>query len=380
VHILFLHFAREWSGTARAFSVAARGLAARGHTVRFLAEPDSSAEQSATRMATVASKLSAVDPDAQTKAAPFEVVQFEGEGSSLGAGWRLKNLFRTWDADVVFVTTEREHIIASIACWLGRRGSIVRRTPAGRSLQIHLGGRIAAWLTRTAYLFADEGAANAANVPRRSGKPIVAMLGVDVTRYPERPTEVSPDSAEALGIRYIICVYDKTSRGRAATAIRTVSMLSPRHPYLRLMIFGPGSDSEELRMQAAALGVLDLVSFLGERDDHLLLMRDADLGWVVAEADTAAYGILDLMALGVPVIAAEGTIAEAYVANMITGTLIPPDDAATTAAAVVTLLTNEETRTAIGAAGRARVAREFPESAMVDGFEEAATAAGGPHR
>ena len=36
-------------------------------------------------------------------------------------------------------------------------------------------------------------------------------------------------------------------------------MLSPRHPYLRLMIFGPGSDSEELRMQAAALGVLDLV-------------------------------------------------------------------------------------------------------------------------
>jgi glycosyltransferase involved in cell wall biosynthesis len=280
----------------------------------------------------------------------------------------------------VFVTTEREHIIASIACWLGRRGSVVRRTPAGRSLEMHLGGRIAAWLTRTAYLFADEGAANAAKIPRRSGKPIVAMLGVDVTRYPERPTEVSPDSAEALGIRYIICVYDKTSRGRAATAIRTVSMLSPRHPYLRLMIFGPGSDSEELRMQAAALGVLDLVSFLGERDDHLLLMRDADLGWVVAEADTAAYGILDLMALGVPVIAAEGTIAEAYVANMITGTLIPPDDAATTAAAVVTLLTNEETRTAIGAAGRARVAREFPEQAMVDGFEEAATAAGGRHR
>jgi glycosyltransferase involved in cell wall biosynthesis len=143
------------------------------------------------------------------------------------------------------------------------------------------------------------------------------------------------------------------------------------------MIFGPGSDSEELRMQAAALGVLDLVTFLGERDDHLLLMRDADLGWVVAEADTAAYGILDLMALGVPVLAAEGTIAEAYVANMITGTLVPPDDPATTAAAVVTLLTSEEQRLAIGAAGRSRVAREFPEQDMVDGFEKLAKAAGG---
>jgi len=242
------------------------------------------------------------------------------------------------------------------------------------------GGKFAAWLTRTTYLFADEESAGASKLPRKAGTPAVAMLGVDTTRYPERVDGANPEPAEGLGIRYIICVYDPSSRGRAATAIRTVSMLSPRHPYLRLMIFGAGSDSEELRMQAAALGVLDLVSFLGERDDHLLLMRDADLGWVVAEADTAAYGILDLMALGVPVVAAEGTIAEAYVANLITGTLIPPDDAATTAAAVVSLLTNEEQRVAIGAAGRARVTREFPEQALVDGFEKAMNAAGNRHR
>ena len=331
-------------------------------------------------MATVASKLGGVDPEVKHSVAPFEVVQFKGEGSWLGVAWRLLHLFRSWDADTVFVTTEHEHVIASVACWLGRRGSVVRRTPAGRMLEMGMGGRIAGWLTRTSYLFADEAAAKAAKIPKRSGQAIVAMPGVDTTRYPERTNGATPESPEGLGIRYIICVYDQTSRGRAATAIRTVSMLSPRHPYLRLMIFGPGSDGEELRMQAAALGVLDLVSFLGERDDHLLLMRDADLGWVVAEADTAAFGILDLMALGVPVIAAEGTIAEAYVANLITGTLVPPDDAATTAAAVVSLLTNEEQRVAIGAAGRARVTREFPEQAMVDGFEQAAKAASGRHR
>jgi len=245
---------------------------------------------------------------------------------------------------------------------------------------MHFAGKFAAWLTPTTYLFADESDVKLAKLPRKAGAPVVAMLGVDTTRYPERSKNGAPESADVAGLKYIICVYDPTSRGRAATAIRTVSMLSPRHPYLRLMIFGAGSDGEELRMQAAALGVLDLVSFLGERDDHLMLMRDAELGWVVAEADTAAYGILDLMALGVPVIAAEGTIAEAYVANMITGTLIPPDDAATTASAVVSLLTNEEQRVAIGAAGRQRVAREFPEQEMVDGFEKAANSAGGRHR
>jgi glycosyltransferase involved in cell wall biosynthesis len=380
VHILFLHCAKDFSGTARAFAVAARGLAARGHTVRFLVEPDSSVDQSVSRMATVASKLGGTNLEEQHDVAPFEVVQFHCEGGWLAAAWRLRHLFREWDADVVFVTTEREHLVASVACWLGRRGSIVRRTPAGCVLAMRGGGKFAGWLTKTAYLFADEESAGGSKVPRRSGKPTVAMVGVDTTRYPKRSDGASPEPTEGLGIRYMICVYDPSSRGRAATAIRTVSMLSPRHPYLRLMIFGAGSDSEELRMQAAALGVLDLVSFLGERDDHLLLMRDADLGWIVAEADTAAYGILDLMALGVPVVAPEGSIAEAYVANLITGTLIPPDDAATTAAAVVSLLTNEEQRVAIGAAGRARVAREFPEQAMVDGFETAANAASGRHR
>lgn len=377
MHILFLHCAREFSGTARAFAVAARGLAARGHTVSFLVEPDSSVEQTVSRMATVASKIAGTDLEAKQEIAPFEVLQFKCDGGWMTAAWRLKGLFRRWDVDVVFVTTEQEHLIASFACWLGRRGAVVRRTPAGRVLS--RGGGFAASLTKTVYLFADEDGVGASKIPRRAGQPIVAVPGVDVTRYPERADGASAEPDEGLGIRYIICVYDPNSRGRAATAIRTVSMLSPRHPYLRLMIFGAGSDSEELRMQAAALGVLDLVSFLGERDDHLLLMRDADLGWVVAEADTAAYGILDLMALGVPVIAPEGSVAEAYVANLITGTLIPPDDPATTAAAVVQLLTNEEQRLAIGAAGRARVAREFPETAMVDGFEKAANAASGRH-
>lgn len=369
MRILFLHCAREWSGTARAYAVAARGLAARGYNVTFLAEPHSNVEQSASRMATVASRLGGDDPVAAKRdVAPFEVAAFSCEGFWLACAWRLRHLFRRWDVDVVFVHTEHEHLVASMACWLGRGGKVVRRTPAGSELAMGSSGKIAGWLCDTTYLFASEGDVRKAGLPKGSRAP-VAQLGVDASRYPDRAIATQPPKPE--DIRYIICVYDPTSRGRAATAIRTVSMLAPRHPYLRLIIFGAGSDSEDLRMQAAALDVMHLVSFLGERDDHLTLMRDAELGWVVAEGDTAAYGILDLMALGVPVIAAEGSVAETYVANQISGTLVPPEDAATTAATVVTLLASEEQRQAMGAASRARVAREFPEGAMIDGFEAA---------
>lgn len=366
MRVLFLHCAREWSGTARSFAVAARGLAARGYNVSFLAEPHSNVEQSASRMATVAQKLGGDDPTGTRDAAPFEIVPFSCEGNWFSIAWRLRHLFRRWDADAIFVHTEREHLIASMACWLGRSGKIVRRTPASCELEMHAAGKLAGWLTGTTFLFASENDVRLAALPK-GAKTSVARPGVDASRYPDRT--ILPQEPKQDDIRYIICVYDPTSRGRAATAIRTVSMLAPRHPYLRLIIFGAGSDSEDLRMQAAALDVMHLVSFLGERDDHLTLMRDAELGWVVAEADTAAYGILDLMALGVPVIAAEGSVAETYVANMISGSLVPPDDAATTAATVVTLLANEEQRLAMGAASRARLAREFPEQAMIDGFE-----------
>jgi glycosyltransferase involved in cell wall biosynthesis len=66
-------------------------------------------------------------------------------------------------------------------------------------------------------------------------------------------------------------------------------------------------------------------------------------------------------------------VAETYVANLISGALIPPEDAATTAAIVVTLLSTEEQRKAMGSAARVRAGREFPEAAMIEGFERAAS-------
>lgn len=297
----------------------------------------------------------------------------------------MRKLFRRWDTDAVFVTTDREHLIAAIACFLARAGSVVRRTPAGIRLEMGFSGRFATRLARTAFLFASESDRRNAVLPKGALESAVAELGIDAKQYASngnggsvrQESEAGQDPAAPAekNLKYIVCVYDPTSRGRAATAIRTLSMLTPRHPDLRLIIVGAGSDDEDLRMQAAALRILHLVSFLGERDDEVRLMEDAHLGWVVAEGDTAAYGLLDLMALAVPVVASEGGIAQRYVAHGISGTLYPPDDSASTAAAVAGLLASEDQRAAMGRAARTRVTREFPESEMIDGFDRAANIA-----
>jgi glycosyltransferase involved in cell wall biosynthesis len=152
-------------------------------------------------------------------------------------------------------------------------------------------------------------------------------------------------------------------------------MLSPRHPELRLILVGVGSTDEDLQMHVAALGLTGIVSFLGSRDDELAVLSAADLGWVIADHDTGAFAALDLMALRVPVLVTRGIIAQRYIVDGSTGILLPPADAPSIAATIASLLAHEERRTAMGAAGRARVAREYPEAAMVSGFVRAADAA-----
>ena len=374
MHVLFLHSAREWSGTARLFARAGRGISERGAKVTLLVSPDSNVHLA------VSPRRQPGQPRHTPIPEPFEIIPFSTDGWFLSAARRLRGIFRRWDADTIFVSTDREHLIAATACWLSRNGSVVRWTPAGKKLQMDFAGRMGSRLARTTYLFASETDRRRGPLPKNAVDSLVAEIGVDVATYPtngeKAPAEgdsASDEKPEAL--KYVVCVYDPTSRGRAATAIRTLSMLAPRHPNLRLMIVGPGSDDEDLRMQAAALRVLHLVSFLGERDDVINLMTDAHLGWVVAEADTGAYGILDLMALGIPAVAAEGGVADRYIANGITGALYAADDSASTAATVAGLLLSDDARQTMGRAAKMRVAREFPETDMIEGFDRAANSA-----
>ncbi len=352
---LFLHSGREWSGTARTFAAAAHALARRGHSVTFAAEPDSTVERVVSETAT-ARERSLLDVE------PMEL-----GGTWLGAARRLARLARRQKSDVVFVHTDREHLVAAVAFRLGSRARVVRRIRAGRGSGIDRTGRIAARIAPTCYLFASAADAESAHIPRHAVGRIVAKMGVSEA-VPQNAGDLAGDDVN------IVCIHDASSRSRAAAAIRTVAMLAPRHPGLRLIVIGEGAYDDDLKMQAAALNALPLVTFLGDRADQIQIMRTARLGWVVADSDTAVFGILDFMSLGIPVLAPENSVAQDYVLHDITGMLVPSDDANLTAADAAELLTSDSRREAMGAAARGRVVRESPEAGMIDGFELAATA------
>jgi len=352
MRVLFYYSSPEWTGSARAFADAGRVLLARGYQVVFVCPPASAVEQN------VASE-------------GFEVDPLEPAGSLLGESLRLRDILLDRFAEAVFVHTEHEHLIAACAVRMAARGAVLRRTPAGARFEAGGEARLATWLAASGFVFTSEAERRAAPSLRGRIAPVVAELGVDVARY----DEVRPAAPQSTGIRpsdfLLVCVYDPSGRVRAATVLRTVALLAPRHPELHLALVGPGSDAEELRMHAAALGINRVVSHLGERDDHLSVLRAAHIGWVVADHDTGSYAALDLMALRKPVLVDRGAVARRYIADGITGMHLPPGDAPATAAALAAVLAREPEREAMGQAGRARAAREFSEQATVDALERA---------
>jgi glycosyltransferase involved in cell wall biosynthesis len=357
---VFFYTGVDWSGSARAFSVAARAFAEAGDPVTFVVDPEAHVQE-------------------HVPGASFEIAELDASGGWLNAALGLRKIVRRKNPDVVFVHTDREQLIAAVACWLARRAGIVRRTPAGTRLNLGTGARFATRLRRTVFLFTHEADVRAAVLPR-GATTVVAELGVEPSRYTVDPTtdelaqadEATPDRDKGS---HFLCIYDLHARGRAAMAIRTLAMLAQRHPAVHLFVVGPGSDYEDVRMHIAAVNLLPRVSLLGERDDVAALIGAADLGWVACEGDEAAFAMLDMMALGVPVVTAEDAIARRYVADGITGLVVPWGDAALAAGMVAGLLANPERIEAMGEAARARVARDFGERSMVQGFDSAATQA-----
>ncbi|MEX2152994.1 MAG: glycosyltransferase [Gemmatimonadaceae bacterium] len=356
MRVLFLVSEGAWSAQARAFVLAGRGLAARGHDVMVACKSDCPVQ---VRVAESQLPIVALEPDA----------------SAAGDTMQLRRVLQEKDADVVFVHTESELLVASSAVRLGRRaGAVIRRIPPFDIVNQGRGARFATRLAPTGFLFSTEADRQAADISRTRVASGVAPLSVDPTDH-ERAREVTKASLGAPpNARLIVCVHDGGVKRRVLTVFRTLALLAPRHPELHLAVLGAGR-MDELRMHGAALGISPIITYLGPRDDELSVIRAADVGWIAADGDAAALAALDFMACHTAVLAERSPLTEHYVADGIAGVLLAEGDPTTTASSVAAFLAKDEQRVAMGNAGHARLQREFSYEAMIRGFEQAISSA-----
>lgn len=346
-----------WTGCARTFVNAARGLAARGHQVTLACCGGSAVDQ---RAAAAGLETAAISPDANVAS----------------DAWWLRRVLQDRFVEVAFVHSEREQFVVGSAMRLAERGAVIRRIQPFQPVTTGTTARLAGRMAAAGLLVSVDEDLHRAEAPGFVIPPMLAPLGVDPAEYDElRPVPRNDIGAPGTGL-VIACSYDPTSRTRISTVLRTLALLAPRHPDMHLVVFGPGALDDELRLHAAALGVAAFVTFVGPTSDPLPILRAADVSWIVAQGDAGAYALLDSMAMRIPTLCERSPLAEHYAADGITGVFLSPGDTGFTASAVAAFLADVERRTAMGNAGRARVERLFPLAAMVDGFEQAAEAAG----
>ncbi len=236
MRVFFYVSSPVWSASARVAITAAKGLAARGHEVAVACAEGS--------------QLAARTSDAR-----IDAVTMGKSASAAGDAWDLRRAMEHRSIEVAIVTNERDHLVVASARLLGNRGAVLRHVRPLERIQLGRSGKLALKLAASGLIFSSEKDATESTLKGWAVPPCIAPLGVDPAPF---------DAAEAiprgeLGLSsdalLVACSYEPSGRARIATVLRALALLTPRHPELHAVVFGPGSLDEALRMHASALAV-----------------------------------------------------------------------------------------------------------------------------
>jgi glycosyltransferase involved in cell wall biosynthesis len=183
----------------------------------------------------------------------------------------------------------------------------------------------------------------------------------------------------ALGEDPVVLLYTRFVEFRVERVMEIFARVLAQMPSAQMLVVGKGLQSEETRLMQLARegGLLDKIKYVGWVDA-------AELPDFFAAADVAIYPfddtlinrtkcavkLIDLLAAGVPVVAdAVGQNTE-YVEHRVSGWLVR-GGTEEFARAVANLLRDEDSRRALGAAARLKMAREFAWSKLAETAERA---------
>jgi glycosyltransferase involved in cell wall biosynthesis len=141
-------------------------------------------------------------------------------------------------------------------------------------------------------------------------------------------------------------------------------------PEAHFLIIGDGPRRAELQELASAFGIAPAAHFLGSRLDVPAVLAACDVISLTSHNEAAPVSILEALASGVPVVAADvGSVKETVIPNE-TGRLFPPGDLDDYVQNVTKLLRDPAARRKLGAEGRRRVMARWSLQAMVRGYEQ----------
>ncbi len=143
--------------------------------------------------------------------------------------------------------------------------------------------------------------------------------------------------------------------------IEAFSRVLERHPDAVLTLIGDGTERASLVARAKALGCDGAVQFTGylSQGEVAEALAQTDLFALPSLAEGVPVVLMEAMASRLPVVTTRITGIPELVEDGVAGRLVPPGDAGALTEAISELLDDPDLRIRMGAAGRARVDRDF---------------------
>jgi glycosyltransferase involved in cell wall biosynthesis len=152
--------------------------------------------------------------------------------------------------------------------------------------------------------------------------------------------------------------------------LRAAKRLAERFPQVRFVLVGDGPLRTGLEIMANQLGLADRVVFLGDRRDVPALLSTFDISVLPSASESLSNVILESMAAGVPVVAAQVGGNPELVHNGATGLLFPSGDEEQFSRAMETLVTQPGLRKQFGECARRRAQAEYAIPRVRDRYHE----------
>lgn len=200
----------------------------------------------------------------------------------------------------------------------------------------------------------------------------VVVNGVDTARFRSVPPEQVRARRRAAGLPE--CGVLVGAVGRIAAVknypllLRAVADARVDGVPVKAVVVGDGEDRASVEALAAELALGDGATFLGWRTDVADLVGLFDVLAVTSLSEALPLVVLEAMSAGVPVVSTAVGEIPRVLGEGEAGILVPLDDAPAFAAALRRLAGDAGVRQALGAAGRARIEREYSQDAMVDAY------------
>jgi glycosyltransferase involved in cell wall biosynthesis len=168
-----------------------------------------------------------------------------------------------------------------------------------------------------------------------------------------------PESAQLVGV-----LGPLRRRKRIKDAIWSADLLKVIRNDVYLLILGDGPHRDRLLRYRQQVLIGERARFLGVRSDVPRLLHCLDVLWSLGTHEGLSNAILEAMAAGVPVVAADTAAARDLVVPETTGYLVAVGDRAAVARRTQQLLSDAAMARRLGEAGRARARADFSAERM----------------